>query len=155
MIMAIPKKLSIFGLLAIFAILMPVASGWAGFEGGPTAEPSDWSKVVGPELWGVVVMQCGVTEIGTIRVKRINDCNVETDTLVDTATVAALGCINNQSTYLYVRFPKATFFNGAPGVPTQPGQWIVTKVKNFSYKDPGGSGNAIISFDVQVKFELN
>ena len=153
--MAIRKTLSIIGLLAIFAILLPVAPVWSGFEGGPTAEPSDWSKVVGPELWGVVVMQCGVTEIGTIRVKRINDCNVETDTLVDTTTVAALGCINNQSTYLYVRFPKATFFDGAPGVPPQPGDWIVTKVKNFSYENPGGGSTQIISLDVQVKFELD
>jgi hypothetical protein len=154
MIMAIRKTLLLLGMLAIFAILLPVAPVWSGFEGGPAAEPSDWSKVVGPELWGVVVMQCGVTEIGTIRVKRINDCNVETDSLVDTATVAALGCINNQSTYLYVRFPKATFFDGAPGVPLLPGDWIVTKVKNFSYEDLGGS-NAKISFDIQVKFELD
>lgn len=150
--MAIRKILSIIGLLAICAILLPVAPVRAGYEGGPTAEPSDWSKVVGPELWGVVVMQCGVTNLGTMRVKRINDCNVETDTLVDTATTQQ--CVNDQSAYIYVRFLKNTFFDGAAGIPTQPGEWIVTKVKNFSYEDLGGS-NQIVSFDVQIKFELD
>ena len=150
--MAIHKTLSVIGLLAICAMLLPVAPVWAGYEGGPTSEPSDWSKVVGPELWGVVVMRCGVPNLGTMRVKRINDCNVETDTLVDTTTTHQ--CVNDQSTYIYVRFPKNTFFPGAPGVPAQPGEWIVTKVKNFSYEDVDAS-NQIVSFDVQIKFELD
>ena len=100
-------------------------------------------------------MQCGLANnIGTMRVKRINDCNVETDTEVDVVGTA-IQCVNDQSQYLYVRFPKDTFFNGAEGIPTESGEWIVTKVKNFSYENPGGGSTQIISFDVQVKFELD
>jgi hypothetical protein len=152
MIMAIRKALFLVGLLALFSMLLTAAPVWSGFEGN-APEPTDWSKVVGPELWAVVVMSCGgPDQVGTMRVKRIYDCNVETDTLVDFDTIDALGCLDNERWYLYARFPKSTFFDQAPGIPAQNGNWIITKIKNFSYKQVGLI--TTVSFDAQIKFEL-
>ena len=57
----------------ILVVLMFSSTVFAG--GGP--EPPAGATITGPEIWGVVVMNCdGGT--GTLRVKRVVDCNTET-----------------------------------------------------------------------------
>ena len=125
---------------------------WSGVEGGGS-EPTDWDKVVGPELWAVVVVYCGVgNEFGTMRVKGVFDCNVKTQAMVDYETIGNVGCFNDETKYLYERFPKNSFFINEPGVPTEAGEWIITKIKNFKYETTVQGGTAV-SFDAQIKFE--
>ena len=71
------KILSVIGFLAM-AILL-VSNGWAG---GPENPPAT-GTIGGPELWGVMVIDCGAGNILSLRVKRIVDCNVQTQAFMD------------------------------------------------------------------------
>jgi hypothetical protein len=126
------NKFSLFAALA--TILALLASGqkiWA-MEAGSSSE-----TVGGPELWGVVVVECAAEKTASIRVKKIEDCDVSVHT--------ELGQINNCPTQasdaLYLKLTGITLFED-PRTP------IITKVKNFHCKD----GGAVCSFDAQIKF---
>lgn len=120
-------------LALIVAMGLPAGQVMAGWEGIP---PDTGEKLVGPEMWGVVIIET-TTKAATLRVKKIEDCAVDTDpqkaTLSSTPASAADA--------LYVRLGSGTVF-GLPCIP------IITQVKN--YKDDTVDG--LITFDCQIKF---
>ena len=130
------KILSVIGFLAM-AILL-VSNGWAG---GPENPPAT-GTIGGPELWGVMVIDCGAGNILSLRVKRIVDCNVQTQAFMD--LTYGLGCPADETTPVYRRLGVTLFdINPDPAVMDP----IITKVKNFKKE----TGN-VYSFDVQIKF---
>ena len=141
-------------LIAMAAMVMPAPQLWAGVEGGP---PPNWDKVEGPELWGVAILYCAFDRDNwaAIRVKRVKDCNVETQALVDYSAVLGAGCPTDPNEYLYIRFAPGTFFPEDTDIPAT-GKPIITKVKNFKTVVTGTEPNTrtIISFDAQIKFEM-
>lgn len=130
------RTCSILMMVAIVTLMVP-GSLWAGAEDPPTT-----GTIVGPELWGVVVLDCAARNVATLWVKRIVDCDVETQALVQAWT---LGCPTSESDVLYHTFQTTLFgINPNPNTLTP----IVTRVKNFK-AEPGG---AVFSFQVQIKF---
>jgi hypothetical protein len=128
-------------LLTIFAIAGPA------FAGAGPEPPPDGVVFTGPEVWGVVVMQCGPGAAGddyiAIRVKRVVDCNVETQGLMELAS--SLGCPPNAAGAVGHTLPEGTTFWDIVGTP------YITKVKNFK-TDAAPNGDDIVSFDAQFKF---
>ena len=128
-------------LLTILAIAGPALAG-AGPE-----PPPEGAVFTGPEVWGVVVMQCGPDPLGddylAIRVKRIVDCNVETQGLMELAW--SLGCPPDAAGTVGHTLPEGTTFWDIVGTP------YITKVKNFK-KETALNGDDIVSFDAQFKF---
>jgi len=131
-------KICLFaGLLAILTLLMPCSQvlGGGGFE-----PPPPGATITGPEIWGVIVIYCGGNNWATVRAKRVVDCNVETEALVEPSWT--LGCpataaaIEGQSL-----LPGTTFF-GITGTA------FINKVTNFN-----NQGN-VVSCDAQFKFWL-
>ena len=129
--MKVRKILLMAGLMAILAISAYGSEVWAGME-----EPPDTGTIQGPELWGVVVVDCD-NVFGTMRVKQIVDCNVETQAVA----MAWLTCPVDETDPLWQKLTGVTLFDYT-GTP------IITKVKNFK-KEPGTN---IYSFDAQIKF---
>lgn len=120
--------------VVMLALVVFAGQIWAGSPGPPTN-----GTIQGPELWGVVVIACNDSSgiNATARVKRIVDCEVQTQAI--TGSVGA--CPSDESAALYYQFTdvKNELFN-LPGTP------IITKIKN--YQNIAG----IVSFDAQIKF---
>ena len=135
--MEIRKNFLLAGLLATLTLLIPCSQALAG---GGMEPPPPGAIFEGPEIWGVVVMYCGPgvgDDIATVRFKRVVDCNVETEALVDLGW--ALECPPDAAVAVGQTLPEGTIVFGK----TTP---YITKVKNF-YKE----GN-IVSFDAQFKY---
>ena len=133
------KKIILISSLILMAVLL-IAAGpvWAGGN----EDPPTTGTIVGPELWGVMVYHCGENGL-TFRVKRIVDCNVETQAYSDFGY--ALGCPGSETSLMYRKLGVTIFdINPDPSVMTP----IITKVKNFK-KEPGDD---LYSADVQIKF---
>ena len=129
--MRVKKIFLVMSLVAIF--LMPVFPALA-FE-----PPPQGGTIVGPELWAVVVLDCGSKMVATARVKRIVGCVVETQALLFTID----SCISSENDILYQTISAILFnINLDPNL-LMP---IITKVKNLNV-----NGN-IVSFDAQIKF---
>jgi hypothetical protein len=114
---------------------------WSGavFAGaGP--EPPPGATITGPEIWGVVVLNCnGGT--GTLRVKRVVDCNTETSAGIVTGwPVTPSNCPTQAS--------QVEGFDVGQSIFGLPGTAFINKAKNF--KKEGD----IVSFDAQLKFWL-
>jgi len=127
------------GLLAVLTLLIPGSQALA--DGGPEP-PAEGAIFEGPEIWGVVVMFCGpglADDIATVRFKRVVDCNVETEALVDLGW--ALECPANEDVAVGSTLPEGTIIFGK-ATP------YITKVKNFTIQ---GDGNTV-SFDAQFKY---
>jgi len=124
----------IVGLAAIF---FAMSFGSQAYAGGGFDPPAWCTSIQGPELWGVVIMDCGKS-IATLRVKRIKDCNVETFSGVDNAYQGT--CPQDGDDSVNYAFQGQSFF------PDISGSAIITKTKNFQID---GSS---ISFDAQFKF---
>jgi hypothetical protein len=147
--MNIKKTHLVTGLLAIMVILAPASVLWAG-GGGP--EPPANAIIQGPELWGVVVVYCTAPpnpDIAILRVKRVENCNVETQTLVDQDW--DFGCPdpsdpNAAKAPLDWSLPNVTFFDI-----TGQGEPFISRVKNFEIIELGPE-NTITSFDAQFKY---
>ena len=132
------KVLFISGLIVTLALLVVSGPVWAGGN----EEPPATGTIVGPELWGVMVIDCGQNVL-TLRVKRIVDCNVETQALDDANY--QLGCPDDATTPLWRQLGVTLFdINPNPAVMDP----IITKVKNFKQE----SNQNLYSFDVQIKF---
>ena len=131
--MKIRRALFLTVLTLIFTIAVMAAQAWAGAEDPPTT-----GTIGGPELWGVVVIDCSARNVATLRVKRIVDCNVETQAVVQNWNY---GCPTDASVPLYWQLTGVSLF-GLAGTP------IITKVKNFKMEAGGG----VYSFDAQIKF---
>jgi len=113
---------------------------WAG---GPENPPTS-GTIGGPELWGEMIIDCGAG-ILSLRVKRIVDCDVETQAFMDTDFDQ--GCPDDETTPLYRKLGVTLFdINPNPAVMDP----IITKVKN--YKQEAAPNDQIFSFDVQIKF---
>jgi hypothetical protein len=147
------KMLILVGLIAVCILSL----NFQVLAGNP---PPDGFTVSGPEYWGVVIIACANQEV-SLRVKRVVDCQVETDSLIERyplpicrvpdgqggeRDIIAGDLIDQWLGYDQVIFQE-------PGVP------IVTKVKNFHKKVySGGSGEYngdIFSADVQIRFCTN
>ena len=135
--MNLRKTVVIIGLAAILATLTPCTQALAG---GGAEPPPEGAIVEGPEIWGVVVMFCGPgvgDDIATVRFKRVVDCNVETEAVVDLGW--ALECPPDEASAAGHTLPEGTtvFGKATP---------YITKVKNFTKEDN------IVSFDAQFKY---
>jgi len=151
--MKLGKIFILVGLIAVGTLSLNFQA-WAG---NPAEEDA---TVGGPEYWGVVILACESKEV-YLRVKRVVDCQVETDEVIEryilqfcrvptgeesTRDIIASDLLNQWVGYDQVIFQE-------PGVP------IITKVKNFHKKEyAGGDGEYdgdIFSADVQIRFCTN
>lgn len=122
---------ALFMMLA--AIFMTAGQVGAGSEG--KLPPGNESSISGPEIWGVVVLDCS-RDMGTLRVKRINNCDVETEAVM----MSWLTCPAVPTDPVHVMLTGINLTGmGIVGTP------IITKVKNFELK-----GN-VASFDAQIR----
>jgi hypothetical protein len=137
------KTRKILVVVALLGISLFVASGSQALAGGGPLPPTA-TVFHGPEIWGSVVVYCGTPPNPTfvvVRVKRVVDCNVETEVVVDPAWT--FGCpADDPSVPLNWSLPAGTKFFGLPGTP------YITKVQNWKNH---GSGT-LFSFDAQFKF---
>ena len=128
------------GLIVTLALFGLGGQAWAG---GPENPPTT-GTIVGPELWGQMIIDSG-NGILSLRVKRIVDCNVQTQAFID--PTYALGAPADETTPLYRKLGVILFdINPNPAVMDP----IITKVKN--YKQEPAPNDDIFSFDVQIKF---
>jgi hypothetical protein len=135
--MNLRKTVVIIGLAAILAAVTPCSQALAG---GGVEPPPEGAIFEGPEIWGVVVMFCGPgvgDDTATVRFKRVVECNVEIEALVDLGW--ALECPPDVAAAAGHTLPEGTtvFGKATP---------YITKVKNFKKE-----GN-IVSFDAQFKY---
>jgi len=137
-----PRKTVTVSLMAAFLLLVFASSGFAGAGIEP---PPDNAVISGPEIWGVVVMNCGGSILATVRVKRVVDCNTETDAKVDPAWPAS----DCPATAADVEGQSLAPVNTSFFTPPIPGTAFINKVKNFKRV-----GN-VVSFDAQFKFWTN
>jgi len=102
--------------------------------------PPDYDnfKIVGPTMWAVGIVNCNGLS-ATLRVKKIDDCIVDTDPQTADLTV----CPEQPSDILYYKLPQGSVFNKCNSPNHQP---IITKVKNFKID------NNLVSFDAQINF---
>ena len=84
-------------------------------------------------MWAVGVV---APTYATLRVKKIDDCNVDTAA----QTMVVTGIPLSEADILNVRLTKGSLF-GLPNCTP-----IITKVKNFKIE------NNLVSFDAQIKF---
>ena len=130
------KHLSVKVLGTVLVVLLWSGMAFAG--GGP--EPPPGATITGPEIWGVVVMNCE-NKVGTLRVKRVVDCNTETQAgMVSGWPVDTSNCPTQASQVEGFDIGQPIF--GLPGTP------FIYKAKNFK------RDGFIFSFDAQLKFWL-
>ena len=128
----------IFSLTVMLALLLIASPLWAGGN----EDPPTTGTIVGPELWGVLVYDCDLSGL-VLRVKRIVDCNVETQALYD--DTYNTGCAGDETSFLWRKLGVPLFdINPDPTVMDP----IITNVKNYK-KEPG---RGLFSMDVQIKF---
>ena len=122
------------GLLAVFFVLAPNSRL-------PAFEPPPQVGTVGPpELWGVVVVDC-TAYMATLRVKSIEDCNVDTQAvIIDTVP----SCPESANELLNQQLPISIF-----NIAKTP---VITKVKNFKEEKKEDGTVKWVSCDVQIKF---
>lgn len=130
------KMILAMSLLAVFVMPISLVLG-----GGEPPDPNSYT-IVGPELWGVGVVDCGSSGKATIRIKRVNDCQVDTQAIV----LPVVNCPASEDDLLW-QTSVVTLF----GINTDPANMtpIITKVKNFKAEQ----GGTIVSFDAQIKFQ--
>jgi hypothetical protein len=140
--MNLKKMLLIVGWVAVVALTSPISPVTAG--GGP--EPPTGATIQGPEIWGEVIVYCSpsVPDVATVRVKRVVDCNVESQSIIDPNW--QYGCSDDPNSPLKWSLPTGTKLFNLPGTP------FINKVKNYT-KNVQGDG-AIYSFDAQFMFWL-
>ena len=134
------KKLCLIATLMVTLALM--GFGNQLLAGGPENLDTE-GTIVGPEIWGEMIIDCAVGVLA-LRVKRIVDCNVQTQAFID--PTYALGCVANETTPLNRRLGVTLFDINPNPAAMDP---IITKLKNFR-QEPDSPDRA--SFDVQLKF---
>jgi len=100
------KALVITGLIVLLALCGYTGSVWAGGN----EDPPTTGQIVGPELWGVMVYDCGLNAL-VLRVKRVVDCDVETQAFLNLAYSG--GCPTEASNIQY-RMLGITLFDINP-----------------------------------------
>jgi hypothetical protein len=137
------KPLKMFLGLAMLIIVLLAAAPQA-LAGGAGPEPPA-NAIIGPtEVWGEVVLFCGPSPPNSVsvRVKRVVDCNVESQALVEPNW--AFGCSDDPNAPLKWSLPVGVTFFDIPGTP------FVNKVKNW--KKMVQTNGSVYSFDAQFKF---
>jgi hypothetical protein len=124
-------------IIALAAVFFAISLGSQAYAGGGIDPPADCNNILGPEIWGVIVMDC-TQNVYTLRVKRIVDCNVQTFSSLDTES--EYNCPATETDPINTAFPGQSFFPDISGYP------IITKAKNLKI-----DGNSV-SFDAQFKF---
>jgi len=146
--MKLGKTLIVVGLIAA-GLLSLNFQAWAGNP------PEEGANIQGNEYWGVLILACTNNEV-TVRVKRVVDCVVETDSLIEIYPLPicptgddAVDITPDQMVGHWFGYDGVFF--GESGVP------IITKVKNLHKKvyDFGGYTGDIYSADVQIRFCTN
>ena len=151
--MKLGKIFILVGLIAVGTLSLNFQA-WAG---NPAP---DNPTVGGPEYWGVIILACDSNEV-YLRVKRVVDCQVETDEVIEryplpfcsvpTGEASTRDIIASDLLGQWLGYDQVIFQE--PGVP------IITKVKNFHKKDYQGGSNEyngdIFSADVQIRFCTN
>ena len=133
--MKLMKASLAMGTVLLFVFMAPAGQVMGGFE---PPNPNAGETIAGPVMWGVAVIADMGTAgtIGTLRVKKIDGCDISTDH----QRVAGLQNLpSGEEDVLYYRLEAGTVF-GLPCVP------IITKVKNFK------TDGSLVSFDCQIKF---
>jgi len=124
-------------IVALAAVFFAISLGSQAYAGGGIDPPAGCNQILGPEIWGVVVMDC-TKQAFTLRVKRIVDCNVETFSSVD--VTSDFNCPASETDPINTAFPGQSFFTGIAGYA------IITKAKNLQVDGTS------VSFDAQFKF---
>ena len=131
-------------IMAAFIVMFPCTHALAG---GAEDQPTS-GTIEGPELWGEIVIDCSAFNVFTIRVKRIQDCNVQTQAIV----IPSTGCPADETAPLWKKLSIVLFdinnYTNPPTNTTVDKTPIITKVKNFK-QEPGQD---VYSFDAQIKF---
>ena len=148
--MRIRNIILIAGLVATLVMAVPPSQIWAGGpEGTP---PGAGYKLVGPEIWAVIVLYCDQGEV-VVRAKCIENCIVDTQAVIkEISSVCLVGDPPNTpieaSDMIYQRLGVSGELFGIPGIP------IVTKVKNFKKTIDASIENlgTFYSFDAQIMF---
>lgn len=142
--MNLSKTLRCVVLIAIFAVLIPVSQVMAG--AGP--EPPEDAVVLDTKIWGYVTMYCTTApaDLVVVHVKRVVDCNVETQLLVDNQWTADCPAAGDESAPLDWSLPIGTVFFNLPGTP------YIVRVKNFKQEINTGAGTNVTSFEAQFGF---
>ena len=137
------KQVMVGSLIAVWMLVAPALQVSA-------MEPPSGDPVTGDtEIWGEVVVDCGgcgdFSNYATLRVKRVVDCNIETQAVIWTSSsdVCPSGGLT-ETNVLGMYFPTLDLSDmGITGKP------IITKVKNF--KREASPNDNIYSFDAQIK----
>ena len=123
--------------ILVFMIMIAIGSPVAPIFGAEPPPDGDIFKIVGPTMWAV-----GICDVNTgtvaLRVKKIEDCDVDTD-----PQSASLSCPTQESDVLYYKLPRGSVFSRCDFDNHQP---IITKVKNFKVDVDA------VSFDAQINF---
>lgn len=107
-------------------------------------DPPDTGEIGGPELWAVIVIDCGAQTTATMRVKRVVDCNVEVQAESMNWTI----CPSNEAAPLYEEFINVNLFGINPNPSAGTKHPIIMGVKNFKKED----GKDVYSFDAKLMF---
>ena len=151
--MKLGKIFILIGLIAVSTLSL----NFQARAGNPAPETA---TVGGPEYWGVIMLACNNNEV-YLRVKRVVDCQVETDEVIEqyplpfcsvpTGEGTSRDIIASDLLGQWLGYDQVIFQED--GVP------IITKVKNFHKKDYQGGSNEyngdIFSADVQIRFCTN
>jgi hypothetical protein len=133
------KGISILaGLLALGLILANSLTVFAN------EDPPGTGEIVGPELWAVIVIDCGAQATATMRVKRVVDCNVE----VQAESMTWSTCPADEAAPLYWQFDTLNLFGINPNPTENTKHPIITSVKNFKKE----TGVDVYSFDAKLMF---
>jgi hypothetical protein len=131
--MRMKKQIFVVGLLTVLFVLAPHSRGLA-------FEPPPEGAIIGPpELWGVVVVDC-TTKMAMMRVKSIEDCNIDTQAVV----VSVPACPASANELLNQQLPISIL-----NIAKTP---VITKVKNFKEENKDDGTVKWVSCDVQIKF---
>ena len=143
--MKLGKILIVVGLIAVGILSI-------NFQARAGNPPTEGPTIQGNEYWGVIILACAFQE-ESLRVKRVVDCVVETDSLIEQYPLPICPAEGDITANQLVNhwFGYDGVFFGESGVP------IITKVKNFHKKvyNFGGYTGDIYSADVQIRFCTN
>ena len=135
-------------MLSVMMLMTLVFAGFVWAGGGEGQPPGTGEEIVGPEIWGVIVVDCSNDRM-FLRVKKIDNCVVDTQAEINLTTGVLAGCLFqsnnpiNEAGLMFVRYPGLSLF-GSDAATNTP---IITKVKNFEVE-----GGNRFSFDAQVQF---
>ena len=148
--MKLGKIFILVGLIAVGTLSL----NFQALAGNPPVNP----PVTGDtEYWGVIIIACASNE-AYLRVKRVVDCQVETDSLIERYPLPICSISDGQGGEReIIAGDLLNQWSGYDGVFfQQPGVPMITKVKNFHKKVYEGGDSEyngdIFSADVQIRF---